>query len=496
MTDIINNRHFSDRDSDKEFFHDAESHYAREDILDIEKNPFKNDFPLLKADKSLHYLDSAATSQRPACVIDAQEHFYKKTNANPLRGLYQLSIEATQDVEAARKKVAEFISAPSEKDIIFTRNTTESLNLVAHTLGDLILHKGDEVVITIMEHHSNLIPWQQITRRKGAKLVYLYPDKEGHISDEEIEKKITPKTKIVSVAHVSNVLGITLPVEKIAKRAHDVGASSPELRLSTVGTPAPNMGNTCALDAEGKPLNIKGPLETSAVQTPLPGIKGAVVIVDAAQSIPHKHVNVKKLDCDLLAFSVHKLFGPFGVGILWGKQALLLAMPPFLTGGEMIDAVTEDSAIWAPLPEKFEAGTQDAAGIAASKYALDYVWAVGISNIEEREKSLVSYLCEQLAELPYVKIYGPENPAERTGVVAFNLDGIHPHDVASLLDTKGVAIRAGHHCAQPLMQFLGTDSTNRASVAFYNDKADIDALIDGLKYVWSIFHPEDVAKTE
>ncbi len=468
---------------------DTLPHYSKEDILDIEKNPFKDDFPLLAADENLHYLDSAATSQRPTCVIDAQEDFYAKTNANPLRGLYQLSIEATQDIENARKKVADFIGSPSEKNIIFTRNTTESLNLVAHTLGDLILHEGDEVVISVMEHHSNLIPWQQITKRKGAKLVYLYPDQEGHISDVEIEKKITNKTKIVSVAHVSNVLGVTLPIEKIAKRAHEVGASSPELLLSTPQTPAQGMGDTCTLDAEGNRTEVKN----STSKKPLPGIKGAVVIVDAAQSIPHTRVNVEELGCDLLAFSVHKIFGPFGVGVLWGKQTLLLAMPPFLTGGEMIDAVTEESAVWAPLPEKFEAGTQDAAGIAASQYALDYVEAVGISNIEEREKALVDYLYEQLSALPYIKIYGPEKADERTGVVAFNVEGIHPHDVASLLDTKGVAIRAGHHCAQPLMQFLGTDSTNRASIAFYNDKADIEALVDGLKYVWGIFHPEDAA---
>lgn len=461
-------------------------HYSQEDILDITKNPFKADFPLLKDDKGLHYLDSAATGQRPACVIEAQENFYEKTNANPLRGLYELSVDATKDIEESRAAVARFINAPSDKDIIFTRNTTESLNLVAHTLGDLILHEGDEVVISVMEHHSNLIPWQQICKRKGAKLVYLYPDKEGHITDEEIEKKITNKTKIVSIAHVSNVMGITLPVEKIAARAHEVGASSPELRMSTPGTPAPTMGDTCQLDAEGKPIDPKN----ETFQQPLPGIKGAVVIVDGAQSAPHKKIDVQALGCDLLAFSIHKIFGPFGVGVLWGKQALLLAMPPFLTGGEMIDAVTEEDAVWAPLPEKFEAGTQDAAGITATKDALEYVEAIGISNIEEREKSLIDYLYTQLSALPYVHIYGPRDPAERTGVVAFNLDGIHPHDVASLLDTKGVAIRAGHHCAQPLMTFLGTDSTNRASIAFYNDKEDIDALVDGIKYVWSVFHPK------
>lgn len=453
---------------------------------DISKNPFKEDFPLLSTHKQLHYLDSAATAQRPASVIQAQEKFYETTNANPLRGLYELSVEATQDIQKAREQIATFINAPSPQDIIFTRNTTESLNLVAYTLGNLILHEGDEVVITIMEHHSNLIPWQQVCKRTDARLVYLYPDEEGHISDEEIEKKITHKTKIVSIAHVSNVLGVTLPVEKIAKRAHEIGASSPELTVSTPGTPAPSMSDTCALDAEGKPYDVQG----ASRQGPLPGIQGAVVIVDAAQSIPHKKVNVQELGCDLLAFSAHKLFGPFGVGVLWGKQALLLAMPPFLTGGEMIDAVSETDAIWGPLPEKFEAGTQDAAGIAAAASALAYIESVGMPVIEEREKALVAYLYKELSALPYVHVYGPKNSDERTGVVSFNVDGIHPHDVASLLDSKGVAIRAGHHCAQPLMNFLGTDSTNRASIAFYNDKDDIDALIDGIKYVWCIFNPQ------
>lgn len=453
--------------------------------IDITKNPFKKDFPLLSSSKGLHYLDSAATAQRPATVIKAQEEFYETVNANPLRGLYELSVEATQDIQKARERIATFINSPSPQDIIFTRNTTESLNLVAYALGNLILHKGDEVVITVMEHHSNLIPWQQTCKRTGAKLVYLYPDKEGHISDEEIEKKITRKTKIVSVAHVSNVLGVTLPIKKIAIRAHEVGATSRELTVTTPGTPAPAMGNTCELDAKGKSPNT----EDESPQQPLPGIKGAVVIVDAAQSIPHKKIDVQELGCDLLAFSAHKLFGPFGVGVLWGKRTLLLAMPPFLTGGEMIDAVSESNAIWGPLPEKFEAGTQDAAGIAAAKPAIDYIDSIGLSVIEEREKALVAYLYNELSKLPYVHIYGPKNPAERTGVVSFNVDSIHPHDVASLLDSRGVAIRAGHHCAQPLMNFLETDSTNRASIAFYNDKSDIDALVNGIKYVWEVFNP-------
>ncbi len=404
---------------------------------DISRNPYKEDFPLFSFHPGLFFLDSAATAQRPAAVIDAQERFYRQMNASPLRGLYGLSVEATQLIDEARVKVARLIGAPDPREIVFTRNASESLNIAASCLGRLLLRPGDQVAISVMEHHSNLIPWQQVCAQTGAELVYLYPDDEGHLSDAEIEAKIGPATRIVSVAHVSNVLGVELPVRKIADRAHAMGAK---------------------------------------------------VVVDAAQSVPHMKVDVEKLGCDMLAFSAHKVFGPMGIGVLWGKLDLLEAMPPFLTGGEMIDSVTETEAVWAPVPEKFEAGTQDAAGIGALGCAVDYVEAVGYPAIAAREQALVDYLVQRLGELDYVTVYGPTDPSERHGVVAFNVDGVHPHDVSSLLDSKNVCIRAGHHCAQPLLLRLGVENTNRASVAFYNDKSDIDALIDGLEFVWGVFN--------
>ena len=403
----------------------------------IVASPYKVDFPLLVARPDEAYLDSAATAQRPACVLDAQRRFYETMNANPLRGLYEVSVEATEAIAQVRAHVARFIGADDAHEIVFTRNASESLNLVAHTLGATRLGPGDEVVISIMEHHSNLIPWQQACRMTGAKLVYLRPDAEGVITDEEIRTKIGPRAKIVSVTHVSNVLGVTNPIRAIADRAHEMGA---------------------------------------------------LMVVDAAQSVPHIRVDVKELGCDLLAFSGHKLFGPMGVGVLWGRKEILDAMPPFLTGGEMIDSVAEQDAVWAPVPEKFEAGTQDAAGIYAMGAALDYVESIGLDAIEQRERLLVDYLHRSLATLPWIEIVGPSDPSRRVGVVSFNVRDIHPHDVASLLDMRHVDVRAGHHCAQPLLTWMGLQTCNRASIAFYNDAADIDRLVDGLKFVWSVFH--------
>ena len=407
--------------------------------IDIATNPYKADFPLLAAKPELAFLDSAATAQRPACVLEAQKSFYETMNANPLRGLYQLSVDATEAIAEARAKVAAFMGATDPAEVIFTRNASEALNLIAKTLAPAVLHEGDEVCISIMEHHSNLIPWQQACRAAGATLVYLRPDAEGLITDEEIAAKIGPKTKIVSVTHVSNVLGVENPVRKIADAAH---------------------------------------------------AQGAVVIADGAQSLPHVHVDVAELGVDAFAFSAHKLGGPMGIGGLWGKRELLESLPPFLTGGEMIDSVTEQDAVWAPLPEKFEAGTQDAAGIYATGAAIDYICEHGRDELEARERELAAYLCEQLQALPFVTVIGPSDPRAHIGAVSFNVNGIHPHDVSSLLDTKDVAIRAGHHCAQPLLTWLGVENgaTCRASVAFYNDKADIDALVEGLNFVWGIFH--------
>ena len=404
---------------------------------EIVGNPYKQDFPLLAARPEIAFLDSAATAQRPACVLDAQRRFYETMNANPLRGLYDLSVEATQAIEDARAKIAAFIGASDAHEIVFTRNASESLNLVANSLGRSVLKPGDEVVISIMEHHSNLIPWQQVCRATGAALVYLRPDDNGTITQEEIEAKIGPKAKIVSVMHVSNVLGVENPIRAIADRAHEMGAT---------------------------------------------------MVVDGAQSVPHMRVDVRELGCDLLAFSAHKMGGPMGIGVLWGKGELLDAMPPFLTGGEMIDSVTETDAVWAPVPEKFEAGTQDAAGIYATAAAVDYYTSRGREALEARERKLADYLYAKLAELPFIELIGPREPERHVGVVSFNVRGIHPHDVSSLLDMKHVDIRAGHHCAQPLLTWMGLQTCCRASIAFYNDAHDIDQLASALNFVWSVFH--------
>ena len=406
----------------------------------IVANPYKGDFALLRERDDLAFLDSAATSQRPDAVLDAQRRFYETMNANPLRGLYDVSVAATQAIADARAHMARFIGASDASEILFTRNASESLNLAARCLGEIALHEGDEVCISIMEHHSNLIPWQQACKRAGATLVYLRPDDQGVILDEEIHAKIGPRTRIVSVAHVSNVLGVVNPIADIAARAHEVGA---------------------------------------------------YLVVDAAQSIPHMHVDVEELGCDLLAFSAHKALGPMGVGVLWGRRSILEAMPPYNTGGEMIDYVGEQDSVWAPIPEKFEAGTQDAAGIYAASEGLSYFERAGMDAIEARERLLVDYLYRRPEALPFVTLIGPSDPARHVGVVSFNLDGVHPHDVAGLLDMRHVAVRAGHHCAQPLLAWLGLQTCCRASIAFYNDAHDVDQLIDGLEFVWSVFHGDE-----
>lgn len=410
---------------------------TEDQIQEITDNPYKKDYPLLASHPELSFVDSAATAQRPGVVLDAERHFYETMNANPLRGLYKLSVEATQAIAMAREHIASFIGGSDPDEIIFTRNASEALNLVAQTLGGTVLGPGDEVVISIMEHHSNLIPWQQICRHTGAKLVYMRCDKEGLLTQDEIERKIGPKTKIVSCTQVSNVLGVETPIEAIAARAHEVGA---------------------------------------------------YMVVDGAQSVPHVKVDVKQIGCDFLAFSAHKLGGPLGIGVLWGKRELLEKLPPFLTGGEMIDSVTEQDAVWAPIPQKYEAGTQDAAGIYATDAAVAYLEDKGFDKLEQRERLLAIYLTEKLQEKDYIKIIGPADPAAHVSAVSFNVCNIHPHDVSSLLDSYDVAIRAGHHCAQPLLTYLGILSCCRASVAFYNDKKDIDQLADGLDKVWEIFH--------
>ena len=409
-------------------------------MIDIASNPYKVDFPLLAEHPDIAFLDSAATAQRPSCVLDAERDFYTKMNANPLRGLYSLSVEATEAIAKVRQQIADLIHADNANDIIFTRNTSESLNLVAKSFAPTVLEPGDEVVITIMEHHSNLIPWQQACRAAGAKLVYLYPNKEGELTEEEMTAKIGPKTKIVAAGQVSNVLGVENPIKRLGELVH---------------------------------------------------ANGAYLVVDGAQSLPHMSVDVEDLGADFFAFSAHKALGPMGIGVLWGKHELLDQMPPMLTGGEMIDSVTEQDAVWAPIPEKFEAGTQDAAGIYATGVALDYLAnKVGYENVKAREQALVKSLMGAIEELDFVDIIGSSDPVRHHGVVSFNVRGIHPHDVASIMDMDNVCIRAGHHCAQPLLTWLDVENLAccRASVAFYNDQTDIDRFIASLNHVWNMFH--------
>lgn len=392
---------------------------------------FRKDFDILNSGDYV-YFDNAATSQRPRQVLEAVENFYKTKNANPLRGLYDWSMEATEAYENARKTVADFIGAGRSEEIIFTRNTTESLNLVAYSYGLENVHEGDEIVITVMEHHSNLLPWQMVAKKNGAKLIFLEPDEEGLISKEEYEGKITDRTKIVAIGHVSNVFGVTNPVKEIAEYAHS---------------------------------------------------KGAIVVVDGAQSTPHMAVNVKELGADFFAFSGHKMLAPMGIGALYGRYELLEKMQPFLTGGEMIEYVTRTDATYAEIPHKFEAGTVnagDAVGLAA---AIKYLKNVGFDTIEEQELKLTKLLMEGLEKLPYIKVYGSKDYRKHCGIVTFTMDGVHPHDMSSVLNDDHVCVRAGHHCAQPLMQFIGAGSTARASVYFYNTEEEVKIFLDKLSKV-------------
>lgn len=392
---------------------------------------FRKDFPILQKGDYI-YFDNAATTQRPTQVVDAIKDFYENSNANPLRGLYDWSVAATEEYESAREVVSQFIGADRPEEIIFTRNTTESLNLVAYTYGMSNISAGDEIVITVMEHHSNILPWQKVAREKGAKLVYMEPLEDGTITEEEYKSKITDRTKIVSVGHVSNVLGITNPVRAIADYAHS---------------------------------------------------KGAVVIVDGAQSTPHMSVDVKALGADFFALSGHKLLGPMGIGALYGRYELLEKMPPFLTGGEMIEYVTREDATWAEIPHKFEAGTVNAAGAVGLKAAIRYIQNIGMDNISAHEKELTTQLMDGLKKMPYIKVYGSEDPAKHCGIVTFTMDGVHPHDISSVLNEDHVCVRAGHHCAQPLMQFIGAGSTARASLYFYNTQDEVERFIQKLSNV-------------
>jgi len=394
------------------------------EVVKMSKSVYRADFPLLDSSDVI-YMDSAATSQRPQVVIDAIDEFYKHHNANPLRGVYKLSVEATQDYENARTKVAKFINASGSEEIIFTRNATESLNLVAYSYGLNNIKAGDEIAVSILEHHSNLLPWQMVARATGAKLVFLDCEEDGEITKAEIDSKINKKTKIVACTQISNVLGIPTPIEYIIEKAHSVGA---------------------------------------------------VAVVDGAQSIPHKKIDVKALDADFFAFSGHKLCGPMGIGVLYGKKELLGAMPPFLSGGEMIEYVSRDTATYAELPHKFEAGTVNAEGAVGLAAAIDYVEGIGYDKIEAIERELSAYAIETLSKNKYVRILGSKDPDKHSGIINFVLEGVHPHDVSTILDSKGIAVRAGHHCAQPLLQHLKINATTRASLSFYNTKEEIDAL--------------------
>ena len=388
----------------------------------------RKNFPLLQQMDTI-YLDNAATAQRPSCVLAAVQEFYEQKNANPLRGFYPLSLEATESYQEARKTVQKFIHAEEPEEIIFTRNTTESLNLVAYSYGLNFLKEGDEIAVTIMEHHSNLLPWQMVSRMTGAKLHYLECTSEGELTDEALQKGINERTRLVAVAQVSNVLGCVNPLQKITEMAHRVGA---------------------------------------------------VVVVDGAQSVPHMPVDVQALDADFLAFSGHKLMGPMGIGCLYGKRELLEKMPPFLTGGEMIDSVTRDGAVYAELPHKFEAGTVNAGGAVALAAAIDYLESVGLENVHAQEQALTRYAYEGMKKIPGVNILGSDDPDKHCGILSFTVDGVPPHDIATILDSCHVDVRAGHHCAQPLLAYLGVRSCARASLAFYNTTADIDRFLAAL----------------
>lgn len=401
----------------------------------MDAQQIKKDFPLL-ANNKITYLDSGATAQKPQQVINAIENFYKRANANPHRGAYTLSVEATEIYENTRTKIAKFINAKHREEIIFCKNASEALNLIAYSYGLDNLKEGEEVVLSIMEHHSNLVPWQYATKKTQSNLKYMYINENYELTEEEIKAKITDKTKIVGITHISNVLGTINKVKDIIKYAHK---------------------------------------------------KGAIVVLDASQSIPHLKIDVQELDADFVVFSGHKMLAPLGIGVLYGKREILNNMNPFLMGGDMIEYVYEQDTTYAPLPNKFEAGTQNVEGVIGLGAAIDYINKIGYDTIEEIEKDLVRYARQELSKLDFLKIYMTPNEENHSAVISFNIKGVHPHDVASVLDSQGICIRSGNHCAQPLLRVLGLDSTCRASFYFYNTKEDVDTLVCGLKKVYDMF---------
>ena len=399
-------------------------------------NEYLRDFPILQTKmngRPIVYLDNGATTQKPETVIRAVADYCTYCNANPHRGAYELSVKATDIYERARVRTQQFIGAARPEEVVFTKNATEALNLVAYSYGLANVREGDEIVITISEHHSNIVPWQFVAKSRGAVLKYIYLGEDGNLSEADIAQQITERTKIVAVTQVSNVLGLVNDVRVVADRAHAVGA---------------------------------------------------VVVVDGSQSVPHIKVDVQAMDADFFAFSGHKMLSPMGIGVLYGKYNILDAMPPFLFGGDMIDYVGEQETTFAELPAKFEAGTQNVSGASGLIAAIDYLDKIGFDRIETIERDLLSYALPQLRELPFVELYGCDSTrGNKTGIITFNVKDVHPHDVSTILDSYGVAIRAGHHCAQPLMRYLGQNATCRASFYLYNTHEDIDQFIAALKKV-------------
>ena len=397
-------------------------------MIDVEK--IRKDFPILDQivnDEPLVYLDNAATTQKPKAVLEAVNRYYQEDNANVHRGVHTLAERATASYEAARETVRRFINASSTKEVLFTRGTTTGLNWIGR-FAEEILEEGDEVLVSIMEHHSNILPWQEACQKTGAKLVYAYL-KDGGLDLEDFREKLTDRTKFVSITHASNVLGVINPIQELAQLAHE---------------------------------------------------KGAIMVVDGAQSVPHMKIDVQKLDADFFVFSGHKMAGPTGIGVLYGKEHYLNQMSPVEFGGEMIDFVYEQSATWKELPWKFEAGTPNMAGAIGLAAAIDYLEAIGMDAIEHHEQDLIAYVFPKLQAIEGLKIYGSQDLAKRSGVISFNLGDLHPHDLATALDYEGVAVRAGHHCAQPLIQYLEVPATARVSFYLYNTKEDCDKLVEAL----------------
>ena len=392
---------------------------------------YKKDFPIF-AKRDMAYLDNGATTQRPASVIEAEKKFYETYNANPLRGLYELAGDATQMYEDAREKVRAFIGARSTKEIIFTRNATEAINLVAYSYGLTNLTSQDEILVSVSAHHSNLLPWQMVARNTGAKLIFMECESDGSYDPDKIKALINSRTKLAALEIVSNVTGAHHQVELVTRLVHEVGG---------------------------------------------------VVLLDGAQSVPHEPTNVVEMDADFLVFSGHKMLASFGIGVLYGKESLLKQMPPFLSGGEMIEYVQRESATYAPLPHKFEAGTVNAGGAVSLGAAIDYISEIGFEEIMERERALTKLAFDEMKKIPWIHIIGADRAEGHEGILAFTVDGVHPHDIASILDEDHVYVRAGHHCAQPLLKHLGIASSARLSLCFYNTQEDVRRFIDSISRV-------------